>query len=103
MIPVRRGLKLLTDIMVRLFVTLLTGAALGLAGESFLTRALPMAPLSVRSAAASMGIQEKAVAAPVNYALTGPLSGSLQAETNKNTMRRFRRWWLISNPAAMPL
>jgi len=69
--------------MMRFLLTLVAGAVLGLLGESLFTRVLPKAPASVRSAAASMGIQEKPAVAPVNYALTGPLSGSIQAETNK--------------------
>jgi tetratricopeptide (TPR) repeat protein len=69
--------------MIRLLVTLLIGAVLGLVGESVFTSVLPKAPASVRSAAASLGIQEKAPAPPVHYTLTGPLSGSIQAETNK--------------------
>jgi len=69
--------------MIRLLVTLLTGAVLGLVGEALLTNVLPKAPASVRSAAASLGIPEKPAAAPVNYTLTGPLSGSIQAETSK--------------------
>jgi tetratricopeptide (TPR) repeat protein len=69
--------------MIRLLVTLLAGAVLGLVGEALLTGALPKAPASMRSAAASLGIPEKPAAAPVNYTLTGPLSGSIQAETNR--------------------
>jgi len=70
--------------MTRFLVILLAGAVLGHIAEALFGRVLPKAPVAVRSAAATLGIAEKpAVAPPVNYALTGPLSGSLQAETNK--------------------
>jgi tetratricopeptide (TPR) repeat protein len=68
--------------MMRLLATLFCGAIFGLVGESLVSRSLPKAPLPVRQAAASLGISEKAPA-PVNYAVTGPLSSSLAAETSK--------------------
>lgn len=69
--------------MTRLIVTLLAGAVLGHIAESMFTRVLPSAPASVRSAAATLGIQEKPAAGSANFALTGPLSASVQAETSK--------------------
>ena len=69
--------------MLRFLATLLAGAALVLAGQSLFPALLPHSPAVVRNATASVGIKEKPSATPGNYVLSGPLSGSIQAETNK--------------------
>lgn len=68
--------------MMRSLFTLLAGAVLALAAESFLPRFLRHTPPAVQTAAASLGIKEPP--APANYAQTGPLAASIQAETRKN-------------------
>lgn len=69
--------------MFRFLATLLAGAALALAGQTLFPALLPHSPAVVKSAAAAIGVKEKPPVVPSNYVLSGPLSASIQAETNK--------------------
>jgi len=69
--------------MIRFLATLLLGAAFGIAVERMFPQFLPHTPAALQNAAASIGIKENPSAAAANYALSGPLSSSIKAETSK--------------------
>jgi len=77
--------------MNRLILTLLAGAVLGHIAEALFGQALPKAPPSVRSAAATLGIAEKPAATPGNYSFTGPLSTRSRPRRAGSTMKRCGR------------
>jgi hypothetical protein len=68
--------------MIRFLATLLLGAAFGLAAERMFPQILSHTPAAFQNAAASVGIKQNPAAAS-NYALSGPLSAAVKAETSR--------------------